>query len=36
MKENENNSGVMNPFVDWGFKYLFGTERSKKKSYSVR
>ncbi len=23
-------SGVINPFVDWGFKYLFGTERSKK------
>ena len=22
--------GVINPFVDWGFKYLFGTERSKK------
>lgn len=20
---------VMNPFVDWGFKYLFGTERNK-------
>lgn len=28
MKENGNE--VMNPFVDWGFKYLFGTERSKK------
>ena len=23
-------SNVMNPFVDWSFKYLFGTERSKK------
>ncbi len=23
-------SNVMNPFVDWGFKHLFGTERSKK------
>ena len=21
--------GVINPFVDWSFKYLFGTERSK-------
>ena len=20
---------VMNPFLDWSFKYLFGTERSK-------
>ena len=28
MKERE--SGVLNPFVDWGFKYLFGTEKSKK------
>ncbi len=26
----EGRSGVLNPFVDWGFKYLFGTERSKK------
>lgn len=23
-------SGVLNPFVDWSFKHLFGTERSKK------
>ena len=23
-------SSVMNPFVDWGFKYLFGTERNKR------
>ena len=23
-------SGVMNPFVDWGFKHLFGTERNKR------
>ena len=23
-------SGVLNPFVDWGFKYLFGTDKSKK------
>ena len=30
MSESEKNCGVMNPFVDWGFKYLFGTERSKK------
>ena len=21
--------GVLNPFVDWSFKYLFGTEQSK-------
>ena len=28
MKKRE--SGVLNPFVDWGFKYLFGTEKSKK------
>ena len=28
MKERE--SGVLNPFVDWGFKYLFGTDKSKK------
>ena len=27
---NARDNGVMNPFVDWGFKYLFGTERSKK------
>lgn len=23
-------SGVLNPFVDWSFKHLFGTEKSKK------
>ena len=28
MKESK--SGVLNPFVDWGFKHLFGTEKSKK------
>jgi predicted transposase/invertase (TIGR01784 family) len=26
----ESKSGVLNPFVDWGFKHLFGTEKSKK------
>lgn len=30
MKGTENSNGIMNPFVDWSFKYLFGTERSKK------
>ncbi len=30
MKKKENESKVMNPFVDWGFKYLFGVERAKK------
>ena len=28
MKESK--SGVLNPFVDWGFKHLFGTEKNKK------
>ncbi len=30
MKGTENSNGIMNPFVDWSFKYLFGTDRSKK------
>ena len=30
MEQRINESKVMNPFVDWGFKYLFGVERAKK------
>lgn len=30
IKMEFNKGGLINPFVDWGFKYLFGTERSKK------
>ena len=30
MEKKGNESKVMNPFVDWGFKYLFGVERAKK------
>ena len=30
MENKGNESKVMNPFVDWGFKYLFGVERAKK------
>lgn len=29
MEQRINESTVMNPFVDWGFKYLFGVERGK-------
>ena len=30
MENKGNESKVMNPFVDWGFKHLFGVERAKK------
>ncbi len=29
-ESDHHQSSVMNPFVDWGFKYLFGTERNKR------
>lgn len=29
-KDVHQGNNIMNPFVDWGFKYLFGTERNKR------
>ena len=29
MESRFKRGGVLNPFVDWSFKYLFGTEQSK-------